>query len=53
MIYSGGEQEYLAYQYRKPRELISFVFVIIVGMFGKGSGLAQVNIPSMNLTMFA
>ncbi|KAG1057140.1 hypothetical protein G6F43_001003 [Rhizopus delemar] len=38
---SGGEQEYLAYQYRKPRELISFVFVIIVGMFGKGSGLAQ------------
>ncbi|KAG1357858.1 hypothetical protein G6F62_001231 [Rhizopus arrhizus] len=38
---SGGEQEYLAYQYRRPRELISFVFVIIVGMFGKGSGLAQ------------
>ncbi|KAG1146984.1 hypothetical protein G6F37_004408 [Rhizopus arrhizus] len=29
------------YQYRRPRELISFVFVIIVGMFGKGSGLAQ------------
>ncbi|KAG1468998.1 hypothetical protein G6F56_003518 [Rhizopus delemar] len=38
---SGGEQEYLAYQYPRPRELISFVFLMIVGVFGNGSGLAQ------------
>ncbi|KAG1423049.1 hypothetical protein G6F58_003001 [Rhizopus delemar] len=38
---SGGEQEYLANQYPNPKELISFVFLIVVGILGRGSGLAN------------
>lgn len=43
-FFSGGEQEYLAYQYPNPKQLISFVFLIMCGIFARGAGLAQVNI---------
>lgn len=38
---SGGEQEYLAYEYPRPKQLISFVFLIMSGIFSRGAGLAQ------------
>ncbi|KAG2204128.1 hypothetical protein INT47_011611 [Mucor saturninus] len=38
---SGGEQEYLAYQFPKPKQIVSFVFLIMVGIFSRGAGLAQ------------
>ncbi|KAI8876337.1 amino acid transporter, partial [Backusella circina FSU 941] len=38
---SGGEQEYLAYEYPNPKQLISFVFLILIGVIGRGAGLAQ------------
>jgi hypothetical protein len=41
-FYSGGEQEYLAFQYPNPKQLISFVFLILIGVIGRGAGLAQV-----------
>lgn len=41
-FFSGGEQEYLAYQYPNPKQLISFVFLIMCGIFARGAGLAQV-----------
>jgi len=39
---SGGEQEYLSYEYPKPKQLISFVFLIMGGIFARSAGLAQV-----------
>ncbi|CAO3632484.1 unnamed protein product [Mucor fragilis] len=38
---SGGEQEYLSYEYPKPKQLISFVFLIMGGIFARSAGLAQ------------
>ncbi|ORX90131.1 amino acid transporter [Basidiobolus meristosporus CBS 931.73] len=38
---SGGEKEYLAYQFPNPKHLVSFVFLITIGVFGRGSGIAQ------------
>ncbi|CAO3677222.1 unnamed protein product [Rhizopus stolonifer] len=50
---SGAEQEYLAYQYPRPKELISFLFMVIVGIFGCGSGLAQGSAVFGNNVMYA
>lgn len=47
-ICSGGEQEYLAYEYPNPKQLISFVFLIMVGVFARGAGLAQVKQHAMH-----
>jgi hypothetical protein len=41
-IFSGGEKEYLAYEFPRPKHLISFVFLITTGVFSRGSGIAQV-----------
>ncbi|GAB5593482.1 hypothetical protein Unana1_08382, partial [Umbelopsis nana] len=38
---SGGEKEYLAYEFPRPKQLISFVFLITAGVFSRGSGIAQ------------
>ncbi|KAG2185622.1 hypothetical protein INT44_002415, partial [Umbelopsis vinacea] len=38
---SGGEKEYLAYEFPRPKHLISFVFLITTGVFSRGSGIAQ------------
>ncbi|CAM0142204.1 unnamed protein product [Umbelopsis sp. WA50703] len=38
---SGGEKEYLAYEFPRPKQLISFVFLITTGVFSRGSGIAQ------------
>ncbi|CAO3695368.1 unnamed protein product [Umbelopsis ramanniana] len=38
---SGGEKEYLAYEFPRPKQLISFVFLITAGIFARGSGIAQ------------
>ncbi|RCI04183.1 hypothetical protein CU098_009180 [Rhizopus stolonifer] len=38
---SGGEQEYLGYQFPNPKQLISFVFMILIGVLQRGSGLAS------------
>ncbi|KAI9481298.1 MAG: amino acid/polyamine transporter I [Benjaminiella poitrasii] len=40
-IHSGGEQEYLAYQFPQPKQLISFIFLIMVGVIARGASLAQ------------
>ncbi|KAG1174042.1 hypothetical protein G6F70_003558 [Rhizopus microsporus] len=50
---SGGEQEYLAYEFPNPKKLVAFVFIILVGVFGRGSGLAQGSTVFGNNIIFA
>ncbi|KAI9309648.1 amino acid/polyamine transporter I [Cunninghamella echinulata] len=38
---SAAEKEYLAYTYPNPRQLIAFVFMIMVGVISRGAGIAQ------------
>ncbi|SAL95551.1 hypothetical protein [Absidia glauca] len=36
-----AEKEYLAYAFPHPRQLTAFVFMIMIGVFSRGGGLAQ------------
>ncbi|KAJ2957736.1 hypothetical protein NQZ79_g6582 [Umbelopsis isabellina] len=37
----AGTGEYLAYEFPRPKQLISFVFLVTTGVFSRGSGIAQ------------
>ncbi|KAI8328075.1 amino acid/polyamine transporter I [Blakeslea trispora] len=38
---SGGTQEYLSYEFTKPKQLVAFLFMIMVGILSSGSGIAS------------
>ncbi|OBZ83892.1 High-affinity methionine permease [Choanephora cucurbitarum] len=38
---SGGTQEYLSYEFPYPKQLIAYLFMIMVGILSSGSGIAS------------